>query len=158
MFALAKCSYNACQLPDNNSRFIWQGIYILVGIFVLLSNPQNFTYFQTILFIAPVLIDIVCSGPANKVARIVRWIIGSVDVVIMIICFLGLGGIVIQDSNSYFIVESMILFGGFKISKTIMAILLIVNLMIPVAYYTCSPCKQSERIKAAVVTRREVKP
>ena len=157
MFALAKCSYDACQLPDNNYRFIWQGIYVIVGIFVLLSNPQNFTYFQTMLFIAPVLIDIVCSGPTNKVARIVRWVVGSVDVIIMIICFLGLGGIVTQDSNSYFIVESMMLFGGFKISKVLIAILLIVNLLIPVAYYTCSPCKQSARIKAAVVNGREVK-
>ena len=155
---MAKCSYDVCQLPDNNHRFICQGIYVVVGIFVLLSNPQNFTYFQTMLFIAPVLIDIVCSGPTNKVARTVRWIIGSVDVIIMIICFLGLGGIIIQDSNSYFIVESMILFGGLQIPKVLIAILLIINLLIPAAYYTCSPCKQSAEMKVSVVTRREVKP
>lgn len=157
MVDLAKCSYDVCQLPDNNSRFIAQGVYVVIGIFVLLSNSQSFTYFQTILFIAPVLIDIVCSGPNNKVAWIVRLVIGTVDTIIMIICFLGLGGIVLQDSNNYFIVKSMILFGGVEIPKVIIAVFLVINLLIPVAYFTCSPCKQSERMKSAVVARREGK-
>lgn len=42
MLALAKCAYDACQLPDNNNRFILQGVYILIGIFVLLSDSKNF--------------------------------------------------------------------------------------------------------------------
>lgn len=157
MFILAKCSYEACQLPDNNNRFIFQAIYICVGIFVLISNPENFTYFQIMLFIAPVLIDIACSGPANNLARVVRWAIGFLDVIILIICFLGLGGIVVQDLDSYLVVESMIFFGGFQIPKELIAVFLIVNLSIPIAYYICSPCKQSAKIKATVVSRREVK-
>ena len=106
MLALAKCAYDACQLPDNNNRFILQGVYILIGIFVLLSDSKNFTYFQTMLFIFPILIDIVCSGPTNRLAWVVRWVIGVADTLIMIVCFLGLGGIIVQDDASYFIIES----------------------------------------------------
>lgn len=87
MLALAKCAYDACQLPDNNNRFILQGVYILIGIFVLLSDSKNFTYFQTMLFIFPILIDIVCSGPTNRLAWVVRWVIGVADTLIMIVCF-----------------------------------------------------------------------
>ena len=105
MLALAKCAYDACQLPDNNNRFILQGVYILIGIFVLLSDSKNFTYFQTMLFIFPILIDIVCSGPTNRLAWVVRWVIGVADTLIMIVCFLGLGGIIVQDDASYFIIE-----------------------------------------------------
>lgn len=103
---MAKCAYDACQLPDNNNRFILQGVYILIGIFVLLSDSKNFTYFQTMLFIFPILIDIVCSGPTNRLAWVVRWVIGVADTLIMIVCFLGLGGIIVQDDASYFIIEA----------------------------------------------------
>ncbi len=154
---MAKCSYDSCQLPDNNNRFILQGVYILVGIFVLLSAPENFTYFQTVLFISPILIDIVCSGPTNTLARLVRWGVGIADTFIMIVCFLGLGEIIVQDSMNYWLVESMLLFGGIRISKSCIAVLLIANLLVPAVYYHYSPCKKLERIKAAILSKREVK-
>lgn len=154
---MPKCVYNSCQLPDNNYRFLFQIVYILVGAFVLLSSPDNFTFFQTILFIAPVFADIVCSGPTNKVALTFRWILGSIDVFIILICILGLADIISQDSDSYFIVESMVLLGGLKISQVFIAILLVANLSIPIAYYFYSPCKKNSAIKAGVTAKREVK-
>ena len=157
MLALAKCAYDACQLPDNNNRFILQGVYILIGIFVLLSDSKNFTYFQTMLFIFPILIDIVCSGPTNRLAWVVRWVIEVADTLIMIVCFLGLGGIIVQDDASYFIIESMLLFGGFRIDKGFIAVLLIANLSIPAAYYNYSPCKKSVKIKTVLMSKKEGK-
>lgn len=156
MFVVAKCSHSVCQLPDNNNRFILQGVYILIGVCVLLSKPENFTYFQTMLFISPILIDIVCSGPNNLLARIVRWGIGIIDTIIILICFLGLGGIIVQDTTSYFLVETMLLFGGIKFKKAHIAVLLVINLIIPVIYYTYSPCKTTAKIKDTMNTRKEV--
>lgn len=152
---MAKCTYDACQLPDNNNRFILQGLYILIGIFVLLSNPESFTYFQTMLFVFPILIDIICSGPINRFARGVRWVIGIADTFIVIVCFLGLGGIIIQDTESYLFVESMLIFGGIAIGKIHIAVLLIANLIIPFAYYSYSPCKRSEKSKAVIAAKKE---
>lgn len=154
---MAKCAYDTCPLPDNNSRFICQGVYIIVGVLVLLSNPQNFTYFQTMLFIVPVMIDIVCSGPNNRIALAVRWVIGIMDTVVLVICLLGLGGVIGQDSESYFFVESMLLFGGFKVSKNYIAGCLILNILIPTAYYNWSPCKEAEKVRAVVTAKKGVK-
>lgn len=153
---MAKCTYDVCQLPDNNTRFLFQAIYIVVGIAVLLSKPENFTFFQTILFVIPVLIDIVCSGPSNIPALLVRWVIGIADILIIILCILGLGGIIAQDIDNYFFINSMRLFGGLKISKNIIAGLLVANLVIPFAYYNYSPCKKSMAIKKAL-EKREVR-
>lgn len=72
MLALAKCAYDACQLPDNNNRFILQGVYILIGIFVLLSDSKNFTYFQTMLFIFPILISFVL----DRLIDLLGWFVG----------------------------------------------------------------------------------
>ena len=156
MFVL-KCLHGECQLPDNNYRFIWQGVYVAVGVFVLLSDPGNFTYFQTMLFLAPVLIDIVYSGPQNRFVRMVRWGIGAMDVIVMVVCFLGLGGIIVQDTEGYIIVDSMLLFGGFRIEKAAIAVVLVLNILIPAAYYTCSPCKKSAKARAALTTKREAR-
>lgn len=154
---MSKCHYESCQLPDNNKRYIMQGAYILIGIFVLLSRPENFTFFQTMLFTCPILIDIVCAGPTNRLSMIVRWIIGVADSLIIIACVLGLGGVVVQTATSYSIVESMLLFGGLAISKTAVAILLVANLIIPVVYYVWSPCKTSMKEKKELMMKREVR-
>ena len=153
---MAKCSHNTCQLPDNNNRFIFQGVYIFIGICVLLSKPENFTYFQTMLFVSPVLIDVVSSGPQNPLALFVRRVIGTVDTIIVLICILGLGGIITQDTTSYLFVDTMLLFGGFKFDKTLIAGLLVVNLIVPAIYYTYSPCKAAAKIKAVVTAKKEV--
>lgn len=152
-----KCLHGECQLPDNNYRFIWQGVYVVVGVLVLLSDPSNFTYFQTMLFIVPVLIDIVCSGPKNKFARVVRWGMGTMDILVMVVCFLGLGGIIVQDAEGYILVDSMLLFGGVRIEKTAIAVVLVLNILIPAAYYTWSPCKKTAKARAALTTRREAR-
>lgn len=157
MFVVAKCPYAVCQLPDNNKRYIFQFIYILVGILVLLSEPENFTYFQMLLFISPILMDVVCSGPKNPLAYFIRWAVGIVDAIIILICFLGLGGVIVQDTTSYSLIETMLLFGGIKFKKSVIATLLIVNLIIPVIYYTYSPCKAAIEIKNKMNARKEVK-
>lgn len=157
MFNLAKCTYDVCQLPDNNKRFILQGAYILIGILVLFSRPENFTFFQTMLFTFPILIDVVCCGPTNPVSLTIRWIVGVIDVLITIACVLGLDGIVVQTPTCFRFVESMLLFGGAEISKNFIAVLLFLNLMIPIAYYHYSPCKNSAKIRAALAAKREVK-
>lgn len=154
---MPRCVYKSCKLPDNNYRFVFQLFYIIVGVCVLLSSPDNFTFFQTILFIAPVFADIVCSGPTNKIARAFRWILGSIDLFVILICILGLADIIYQDADSYFIVESMVLFGGLRISLVFIALLLVANLGIPIAYYFYSPCKKNSAIKASVTAKREVK-
>lgn len=147
---MTKCPYADCPVPENNNRFLLQIVYILIGIFVLLSKPENFTYFQTILFLAPILIDIVCSGPDNFIAYCVRWIIGVADVFIIFICILGLGGIVEETDSAYYLVHSMLLLGGISITKNFIGVLLIANLAIPVAYYFYTPCKATMKVRVAL--------
>lgn len=144
------CLYGKCYLPENNNKFLLQVVYVIIGIFVLLSKPENFTYFQTLLFVSSILIDIISFGPVNKVAHFIRWVIGVFDTLIVIVCFLGLGGIIGQTPNTYFFVDTMRLLGGFCINKDFIALILIANLAIPFAYYNYSPCKKNLKIKEAI--------
>lgn len=154
---MAKCAYDKCQLPDNNKRFILQGIYVIIGTLILFGKSENFTFFQIILFIAPILIDILSSGSDSLPVRGARIIIGGLDVLVIIFCLVGLGGYVTDNGNSFSLVNTMLLFGGFELRKDTIGIILMANIAIPFIYYNTSPCKNVKAINM-VFKRKEAKP
>lgn len=141
MCAVAKCKYDQCQLPDNNRRYILQAVYIVIGILVLCSSEETFTFFQMMLFTAPILIDIACANPGGLPLEIVRWFVGIIDAAIVILSVLGLGGVVTIDAEKVSFISTMVLLGGVSISKRLVSILLFTNLIVPIAYYVGSPCR-----------------
>jgi hypothetical protein len=124
---------------------VCQAIYIIIGLCVLLSSAETFTFFQLMLFTAPILIDIVCTNPGGLPMEIVRWGVGTIDAAIVVLSLLGLGGIVVLDADKVSFISTMLIFGGVSFSKEIVGGLLLVNLVVPVAYYHGSPCRPSSK-------------
>ena len=146
MFYL-KCNPKICSfLPDNNNRFICQFVYLTAGILVLFAAPENFTFFQVLLFIVPILIDIICSGPNSKLVKVIRWIIGIIYVLLVINCAIGLGGYIVDFENRFEVVKSMLIFGGLSARKEVIGIFLMINILIPISYFVSSPCKKTANI------------
>lgn len=151
----AKCMYGDCQLPKNNNRYAWQVIYIFVGLFVLYRSPADFNFFQTFLFVTPIMIDIAYNGMSTKWLNVVRLIIGVVNALVLIGCLFGMAGL-IEDKDTFFkISDTVIYFHGACVSKTIMGGVLAANLVVPIIYWIGSPCQGINRMVGAV-SRKEV--
>ena len=60
------CPYEVCKLPQNNKHYLWQIAYMLIGLSVLFFRAEDFTFFQTFLFLAPVVLDLLNTSLKKK--------------------------------------------------------------------------------------------
>lgn len=141
--AKAKCPYEECKLPENNKHYLWQIGYMLIGLGVLFFKAEDFTFFQTFLFLAPVVLDIVNADFATNTLNRVRLCFGVLDAALLVGCFLGMFG-VLQDVGECFIVSrSFLYFSGVEIKKTTVGIIIALNLAVPIIFYIGSPCQET---------------
>lgn len=154
--AKVKCFYEECKLPQNNKHYLWQIVYMLIGLGVLFFRAADFTFFQTFLFLAPVVLDLLNTSLTAKVLNGVRIVFGILDAALLLSCFFGMFG-VLQDTGTSFVVsQSFLYFSGVEIKKTIVGIVIALNLTVPILFYIGSPCQQTMRALSKVKsTKRE---
>ena len=139
--SVQKCSYQECQLPENNKRYWWQFAYIVFGIICLAAHENEFSFFPLFTFIAPILIDLLGSEVKYRIANILRRIFIVVNVAVIMACFGGWYG-VIEDAGSIFrIVDDAMIFSGLEIPKTVFLGVIVTNVFVPIMYSQASPCK-----------------
>ena len=134
------------MLPKNNKHYLWQVCYMAIGLGVLFFRPEDFTFFQTFLFLAPVVLDIVNTNFTTESMNWVRRGFGFVDTILLISCFLGMLG-ALQDTGKSFVVrESFLYFSGVEIEKTTVGVIIAVNLAVPFMFYIGAPCQETVKL------------
>lgn len=151
----AKCMYENCQLPKNNNRFGWQLVYIFVGIVVLFRSPVDFNFFQTFLFIAPIMMDIAYNGVSTKPLNIVRVCAGILNALVLIGCLFGMVGIIQDDGLVFKVSDSVIYFSSLSVDKSVIGGILAANLVVPAIYWIGAPCQSANQIVARLGQRRK---
>ena len=144
------CTHSECMLPKNNHRYIWQFIYILVGLIVLLLNEEAFTFFQIFLFIAPCFLDIAYNDLGSKILNLVRIVFGAINVFLLVFCFLGMAGI-IRDTGSIYTADIGVIDLHVEFPQKALAFAMGPNLIVPVVYYGTAP---SQRLSLAIQLMR----
>lgn len=149
-----ECIYQTCPLPRNNNRYLWQICYIIAGVFVLCFKMEQFTFFQTALFIAPILMDISYSDSNSRVMFFIRLVFGTGNAIILLGCVLGVGGIIVDQNESFAIVAEASFLNGLSLSKKALGTIITANILVPVVYYYCSPCQKNcktiQSVKSAI--------
>lgn len=148
-----KCSYEKCQLPDNNRRFYWQFIYICIGIIFLASNESQFSFFPISTFVAPVLIDLLGGEIEHGAARKVRFLFIAINVFVLLICLCGWYGALIDEGSFFVVVDSAMFLPGIKVSKKVFLAIITTNVLVPVMYGRVSPCKIGAKMPVAVMDK-----
>ena len=137
------CYHNGCKLPLNNNRYLWQMLYTIFGLIVLFWKTEQFTFFQVALFVFPILIDVSYGTLESKLMNFVRKCFITLNVLFFIFCMLGLAN-VIDDTGNSFYVYLEVLNLHFSVTKVRFGWVMIPNIIIPVLYYGCSPCRKNE--------------
>lgn len=150
------CPYEVCKLPQNNRHYLWQIGYMLIGLGVLFFKAEDFTFFQTFLFLAPVVLDLLNTSLKIKVLNGVRIVFGILDAALLLSCLLGMFGVFEDTGTGFAVSESFLYFSGVEIKKTIVGIVIALNLAVPILFYIGSPCQQTMKMSSAVKSvRRE---
>lgn len=144
--AKARCPYEECKLPENNRHYLWQIAYMLIGLGVLFFKVEDFTFFQTFLFLAPVALDILDARFITKALNIVRVVFGIFDAILLICCILGMFGVLQDTGKGFAVSQSFLYFSGVEIDKTIVGIIIAINLAVPILFYIGAPCQQTMRL------------
>lgn len=141
------CTYGACVLPKNNGRYLWQLAYVILGLGVLFYDIKSFTFFQTFLFVAPVFLDIAYVDiRKSKTLNWIRIVFGIYDSIFLLMCTLGIAG-VIEDQGEYFAISNTFLyFQGFSVEKAKVGIAIAINLIVPFVLWIGAPCQQGMHI------------
>lgn len=141
-----ECLYGRCLLPKNNHRYLWQLAYIVIGLCVLLLSTESFNFFQLFLFIAPVLVDLLNTDLSTPTLRKVRIIFSILNAVILVCCFLGWSGIILDKGDYFSVAESFMFFAKMSIKKQYVGAIIAVNTIVPIIFWIGAPCQNAQRI------------
>lgn len=133
--AKVKCPYDECKLPQNNNHYFWQIAYMMIGLCVLFFKIEDFTFFQTFLFLAPVVLDLLNTSLKTNTLNKVRVVFAILDAALLLCCLLGMFGILQDTGESFAISQSFIYFPGSEIKKTIVGVIIVLNLTVPIIFY-----------------------
>ena len=144
--AKVECVYEECMLPSNNTYYLWQIGYMLIGLGVLFFRIENFTFFQTLLFLFPVILDIWNTNITAGWLKFVRVCFGVLDVALLICCLLGMSGVLQDTGKSFVVSQDYMYFSGQGIEKTTVGIIIAFNLIVPVMFYIGAPCQKAMKM------------
>ncbi|MCI2106158.1 MAG: hypothetical protein LKK00_05490 [Intestinimonas sp.] len=140
-----KCGYGyaECRLRENNNGYILQFVYLLPATLVFILDIRQFTFFAIILYTAPIIIDTWCADSINSKLNVCIKLFFWINLIIAIVCVVGLAGI-IKDDGAYFIIGDFAAgFSGAQIDKRLCAKLFLFELIAPVMFYIGCPCKKN---------------
>lgn len=138
-----KCPYKYCAVPENNTVFLFEAIYMLVASIALINFPGTMTTFSVILLLFPAILELGFAKSKNIVISIVIWIFRLADGFVIILCFLALASIIEYRGTEFFVPSSAIFLPeACLLPKKVFAGILIANLIPPLTYYFGNPCQK----------------
>lgn len=146
MFGLSSkksCPYDKCGLPEHNYKYVWQEIYTAFGLFVLYQSQKDFNFFQTFLFLTPIMIDIAYTGLKNKGWNILRCVLGILNAIFLLACVMGMTGILVDTGESFAMRSGALYFQNIQLKKTMIGKIMAANLAVPIVYLVASPCQKT---------------
>ena len=142
-------------MPENNKRYWWQFVYIIFGIGCLASNENDFSFFPLFTFVAPVLIDLLGNKVEYRVARWFRTVFIIINVTIVLICFCGWYGVMIDTGNAFSVNNNAMVFPGASIPKTVFLVAILPHVGVPAMYSFVSPCKAGAILPEVLLNRKK---
>lgn len=147
-----KCPYDECYLPDNNAKYIIQLVYLAVSALFLIKDCKEFTFFSVLMFIAPIILDLVYTTFKGKLYTIISYLFLFTNTCIALFCFAGMFGFFVDNESTFAINNNSMLLPGMIIDKKLLLVPMFINLMIPMMMHKACPTKKT---KAMVKFGRE---
>lgn len=139
-----KCPYSYCPIPENNTIYLWESIYMLIASIALINFPSTMTAFSIILLLFPSVLELLFAKPKQVLFIVVVWLFRAVDGYVILLCILKLASLIEYKGTQFFVPTTAIFLPGkCLLSTKILAGFLIANLVPPLAYYFGNPCQRT---------------
>lgn len=137
------CYYNRCWLPEDNSKYLWQIVFIVLSTFILLKDITNFSFIPIFLFVFPIMIDILTTELKSKVCTCIRWLFGVANVILLVCCVLGFFDIIIDAGDCFSLAPAFMLYNGITVKKVHIAKMLIADILVPFVFFISAPSRKT---------------
>ena len=141
-----RCEYGVCYLPDNNNRYWWQLVYLLISAAYLAADRSQFTFVSLFMFTVPIILDLISADFPIKIYNCIKKVYLVLNVAIGIFCMLGMFGAIIDDGVTFAVSPESMLFSNVGIEKTAFLVPLLIDLFIPIMMRNASPSKNTKWI------------
>lgn len=140
------CAYEECHLPENNNKYWYQLVYLIVSIFILLRNNSDFTFYSLFMFTSPILLDLIFVHFDGKLYRVIKIVYIIVNTALAVICLVGMFEFLVDNGNTFAVVADAIILQEINIRKSWLAIPMGADLLIPVIMVFACPTKRSKEM------------
>ena len=140
------CPYDQCYLPNNNSKYFAQGIYLIISTMYLFKSQEEFTFFAILLYTVPIFLDILTVEFRARFYKVIARIYVVLNVALVIFCVLGMSGLFVDGGESFLVVDTAMFLSEAAISKRMLIWPMAANIFIPFLMYNGCPCKQTKWI------------
>ena len=151
-----KCPYKECYLPNNNKKYLYQFVYLLVSGLYLLVDENEFTFFAILMFTAPILLDLVSTELDGKLYRFFSGLYITINTALAVFSFAGMFGLFVDVGNAFAITEKAMLLANASCPKKFLLIPLTIDLFIPLMMYHACPSKNNRLIIECAREQRKV--
>ena len=152
-----KCTYNECQLPKDNRKYIIQGLFLLISAIFLFKDSYELTFFSMLMSSVPIVLDLVYTGVQGKVANAFRIFYLVLNAILIVCCIVGQFGMLVDNGTSIAINDTAMFFAGLSFNKKHLVVPLLVDLGVPVVMYVGGPTQHAKSIIGIVEQQQGVR-
>lgn len=139
-----QCPYPECIGKSQGGAAIAQIVFLIIAYFMLFTREANFTPTAVIIYAAPPAIDLAFKKFDTRLCSTLKWLFVGYVIFIVVFSFLVIEGSFIDVGAYYTINQDTLLMNGFRVSKDIIAISLILVIGIPVFLWFSRPEKSDK--------------
>lgn len=120
--------------------YLWQFVFIIFGVLSFLFSKNDFTFFNILLFLVPIIFDLLYNEMKSTPLNILKKIFVVINCLCVIICVVGIT--MLKENNLTVYGEVLYIIGEIDLSviKKFMFYVLISNVIVPVMFYFGRPC------------------
>ena len=145
------CPYRKCKLPKTNSQYGWHLSYMLIALFLLIKSDNSLTFVTVFMYGVPIFIDLWSSRLTGRCFRLAKKLLMAINIVIVLFCFFGFFGILVDEGKAFHVINTAIVFSDFSIKKDIVIFVLSVELVGPLIMWFGSPTKNTKSATTRVL-------
>lgn len=141
-----KCPFDECYLPDNNSKYTIQLLYLMVSGLFLIKDSKEFTFFSILMFVAPILLDLVYTTLKGKAYNVISKIYIGFNSLIVVFCVVGMYGVFVDKGSTFAVSDTVMIYPGLSFDKKFLLIPMAVDLFIPIMMHRACPSKKTKQM------------
>ena len=135
-----------CMLPEKNTHYGVYLVYLLFCYFGLLQNNNSFTFASILMYLAPLFIDLLSIKAKAKTYMIFRRIFLWFNGIGLAFSGLGLLGFLVDNTTTFEVLQTAILFGELAVKKEIICWILLAEFAVPVILWFGRPTKEKCKV------------